>query len=245
MPCYNKTNKLLKSRKMVNMNNLERINYIYELNQKYMANNFNGIYTADINYKIIDGKLPVLLSAPHAVKSFKEGKIKAPDALTGAIVELLCNETGAKGITRTCNLNDEPNSENTGHSLEYKKAILGLADKNNTICMLDIHGCAGDNPFDIDIGTNDGLNINGKSYFLDIIYKNLLPLGNIVIDNKFKASLDTNISNYISNESNLSCFQIEINANLRRNPQKLLHLIDCLEKTIKQLTRQIEHDYEK
>lgn len=76
--------------------------------------NIIGVDAGSDNFKIIKGDMPILLSAPHAVKQIREGKIKEEDRLTGAIVEYLCIKTGTNGIVRTYNHNDDPNYENTG-----------------------------------------------------------------------------------------------------------------------------------
>ena len=49
---------------------------IFDLSRQYLDNKGNGTKTDDINYKIISGKIPIILSAPHAVKSYKSGKEK-------------------------------------------------------------------------------------------------------------------------------------------------------------------------
>lgn len=96
------------------MNNKNSLNLIFDLNEKYEANNCNGIVGTGNNYRIIPGKFPILLSAPHAVNQYRSGELKFADRFTGAIVELLCRLTGAYGIIRTFNLQDDPNSENAG-----------------------------------------------------------------------------------------------------------------------------------
>lgn len=225
------------------MNNVEKLKHIMELNEKYVANNCNGI-NSDVNFKIIYGRLPILLSAPHAVKQNRNGVVKGADAITGSIVEFLCERTGANGIVRTFNLQDDPNFENVGNSLEYKKAILKLVKQNNISCIIDVHGCSNDHPFDIDIGTNNEINIMGFNNFLNIIYENLSTIGHTVIDKEFKASQPTTISNYISKKSNIPCFQIELSSSLRRDSKKLLQLLDAFKIIIEELSNQIKVDIE-
>lgn len=222
------------------MDNIEKLNYILELNEKYRANNCNGILSTDINFKIIDGQLPILLSAPHAVRQNRNNHIKVADTLTGPIVEFLCKKTGANGIIRTSNLQDDPNFENVGYGLEYKKAILKLAEQKSIVCMLDIHGCSSNYPFDIDIGTNNGVNTHYINSYLNTIYEKLASIGHTTIDHTFISSQDTNICNYISSKTDISCFQIELTTSLRKDPTKLLKLLDCFEIIIAQLSKQVE-----
>ena len=220
------------------MNDNEKLKYIKELNEKYRANNYNGISSSNINFKIIHGRLPILLSAPHAVRQSRNEKTKGADTLTGPIVEFLCERTNANGIIRTFNLDDDPNSENVGYSLAYKNAILKIINEKNIGCIIDIHGCNDNHTFDIDIGTNNGKNINKENNLLSIIYENLAILGNVVIDKEFKASQETTICNYINKKTNTSCFQIELSTSLRKNPDKLLKLLNSFEKIIEELSKQ-------
>ena len=64
------------------MDNYETLAYLRLLNKKYSANNYNGINTAGNNFVIIPGKLPILLSAPHAVRQNRDGQVKYADELT-------------------------------------------------------------------------------------------------------------------------------------------------------------------
>ena len=222
------------------MNDKEKLENILKLNEPYIQNNNNGIKTDGHNFKIINGKIPILFSAPHAVRQSRNGITKGADILTGAIVEQLCKTTGTRGIIRTFNLDDDPNYENQGHGLEYKNAILGIIKQNNISCVIDIHGCASGHSFDIDIGTNDGVNINKNKNLLNIINQGLLMVGKISVDRKFKASGGTTISNYIHKNSNIPCFQIEITSEIRRSPDRLLKMLNQFEIIIKELSAEIQ-----
>lgn len=227
------------------MDRIETLKYINEKNAKYLANNCNGITSdASKNFKILDGKLPILLSAPHAVRQLRNGQVKFADTLTGPIVEFLCEKSGANGIVRTCNMEDDPNSENTGYGLEYKKAILGLAVRKNIKCMIEMHGCADNQVFDIDIGTNNGINIQRNQELMGIIYEQLVLVGRTRIDHVYSAAKDTTVCNYISKRTEIPCFQIEVSTSLRKTPDKLLQLLNSLETIIHNIERRMEANRE-
>lgn len=57
------------------MNNDETIKYIKKLNEKYRENNCNGIPSNIFNFEILQGNVPILLSAPHAVRQTRNGEI--------------------------------------------------------------------------------------------------------------------------------------------------------------------------
>ena len=224
------------------MNDIEDfIKDIRKINEKYVENNCNGsLGDNSNNFMIKSGKIPILISAPHAVRQIRKGKIKGAETLTGPIVEILCAKTGSNGIIRTCNLGDDPNSENEGVSLAYKDAILKIIEEKQIGCMIEIHGCKDDYPFEIDVGTNYGLNINSEDEYLRIITEQLRVVGNTTVDCIFDASSETIVSNYINKNSKVPCFQIELCRSLRCDASRLEKLMDSLEIIVNELSQQIE-----
>lgn len=210
---------------------------VYQLNKKYEQNDSNGINTGINNYQIILGNVPILFSASHAVKQYRNESVKAADGMTGGIVEYITKTNDVYGITRTANLNDDPNYYNFGTSLEYKKQIIKLIEENNIKYFFDIHGCSDKNDFVMDIGINGGINISNLK-MLEILHNELSKLGNVGVDTKFKASLDGNISRYIHEMTGIDCFQIEINHELRFN--KINSLVEVFNNVIKLFKNEIE-----
>lgn len=198
--------------------------------------NIIGIDEEGNNFKVINGNIPIFLSAPHAVKQIREGKVKSEDALTGAITEYLCINTGANGIIRTCNSNDDPNYENTGKALRYKKKILKCISEKNISILLDIHGCKDCHGFDIELGTNYGENINNNEEILEILRLEFSKIGKVAVDEKFKASKSTTVSNFINKNSGILCVQIEISKKFRRKNEDLIKLLNTFENVIYRLS---------
>ena len=109
--------------------------------------------------------------------------------------------------------------------------------------MMDIHGFSKECDSDIDIGINNGLNINRREDLLETISKELAELGTITIDKKYKASFSTNISRYISEkEKSVACFQVEISNKIRNSIEKLPQLLDSMERAIEKVAIQIESE---
>ena len=205
---------------------------IIELQKKYLANDANGIACDGDNFIIIEGKVPILLSAPHAVKHFRYGKDKQDDTSTGPLVEFICEKCSTYGIIRTFNKNDDPNFDDNGYGLKYKNAIVKLVKEKGISCLLDIHACSDEHGFDINIGTNDGKNINNDN-FLEIIKTEFEKIGKVEVDKMFKASGENTVCNYVHRNAEISCFQIEISASLRWKIRNLLKVENSLEKIIK------------
>ena len=79
------------------------INEILNLEQKYKA---NGYYHESNDILLIQGSIPVMVSAPHSVKHLRNESIKNEDMLTGGIAEYLGAITGCHVITNLSSLLD-------------------------------------------------------------------------------------------------------------------------------------------
>lgn len=61
-------------------------NVYKKLEEEFSQNNY---YHSENSFKFLPGTIPIILSAPHSVRHFREGKMKAHDFYTGAIVKNL------------------------------------------------------------------------------------------------------------------------------------------------------------
>ena len=204
---------------------------VMKLNEKYEEYEFNGTYQGINNLKVMGGNLPILFSAPHSVKTVRNGLFKKCDGLTGGIVEYLSINDRVYGITRLHNMLDDPNYYNIGNSFLYKKTIMDLINKYGIKYLFDIHGCSNEHNFDISIGTNNGINANEE--IVKIVLDKLKLFEKTVVDEKYKASLDGNISRFIHEKIGISCIQIEISEDIRFNKTELL--IKSLENIIDEI----------
>ena len=206
-------------------------NEVMKLNEKYEEYEFNGTYQGVNNLKIMFGNLPILFSAPHSVKTVRNGLFKRCDGLTGGIVEYLSSYDRVFGLTRLHNMLDDPNYYNIGNSFLYKKAIIDIINKYGIKYLFDIHGCSNEHNFDISLGTNNGMNADDET--IKLVLDNLKVFENVVVDEKFKASMDANISRYIHERMGVPCIQIEISEDIRFNKTELL--IKSLENIIDEI----------
>lgn len=188
------------------------------------------------SYEIIEGKVPILISAPHSVRQIRNGKLKGKDLYTGPIVIEIAKQTGCNAIYKAFNNQDDANYDIENN--DYKEEILKIIQKQNIKLLLDIHGAQDTEMFDIDIGTGDGFNLNGKEKildeFVDIFHNNgVMKIG---IDKKFKANTLHTISNYIATKTKIPCMQIEITKKYRniediKNMNKVIKsIIELIEK---------------
>ena len=175
------------------------------------------------------GQLPILVSAPHAVRHFRQRKIKMSDQFTGSIVYLLNQLTGCHAIAVTKLYGGDPNVDNP---CIYKNKLADFCREKKVKLLLDIHGAAGERNFDVDIGTNMGKNLLGKSEILHVLEQNFRNFGlaKVSVDH-FAASGANTVANYVANQLGIPAVQIEINKQYRvpaQNPQGFHRLMGAL-----------------
>ena len=127
--------------------------------QKFKINDYKGV-SACLCVVEKYGDLPILLSAPHAVKQIRNNKIKANEFYTGSIVECLAKQIGCSCITKQClvenSTNDDPNTDND--CCQYKTAIKQFLQKHHIELFIDIHGLSRKRDSIVDICINSGKN---------------------------------------------------------------------------------------
>lgn len=161
------------------------------------------------SFEYIEGKQKIILSAPHSVRQIRNNKIKGKDFCTGTIAILLQKAIGCYCIYKTKNCNDDANYDIENNI--YKDKIIELIKNKKIKFLLDIHGAKDGQGFDIDVGTANYSNLNGKNKYIEDFIKigekyNL----NITIDKVFKADTLHTVANTIAIKTKIPCMQIEI-----------------------------------
>ena len=180
-------------------------------NTKFKYNDGDGIIDkTKKSYEFKIGNIPILLSAPHSVKQFREGKQKIQDSLTGPIAEVLADLTKCSCIYRIYNDGTDPNYYNEDGG--YKQEIEKIIHEHNIKLLIDLHGAKNREEFNVDIGTNNGINLNGKLELPKLLIKSLERNGveNIKQDYLFRASKHYNVSKTIAERTKIPCMQVEI-----------------------------------
>ena len=102
-----------------------------------------------------NGRIPLLISAPHATAHSRRGKIKGEEEYTAALAQLLAQETGAYALFTTYRSTGDPNWDLTA---PYKAQLKHLVQQHPIRFVLDLHGMSNRHKFGIAVGT-----INGRS----------------------------------------------------------------------------------
>lgn len=203
----------------------------------YFANNGLGFPAPGANYRYLPGRLPILLSAPHATRQVRNGALKHSDVMTGCIADYLNQHAGYQALVRFYCDNDDPNADLTGPGMEYKEYAAKLVHKHGIKLFLDLHGCTEREEYDFCIGVNGGKNLCGHSEALEQLIQLLEPLGKVAIDQRFKASLPTNVSRYVAEQTGIPCIQLEIGRRFRVEYEPLGKLLKQFQQEAERLIK--------
>lgn len=90
---------------------------LQDLNAIFLSNDKNGVKIDNQSYIFKHGKIPILISVPHAVKQCRNGQTKLGDYLTGPLAILISGICDCYYFVRTYNEEDDPNFP-VGYTLE-------------------------------------------------------------------------------------------------------------------------------
>lgn len=162
------------------------------------------------DFNILIRKNRIFLSAPHAVKQVREGRVKACETRTKYIVDKVAKRTNSCCIFKTKCLNDDANYDNYSY---YRKKCSDIVKEKDIKVLIDVHGMSATRKEDICIGTAYGKNINNRKDVLENVVKifNNNSFSNVSIDIPFAAKGKNCVSSYIHDNCEIITFQIELN----------------------------------
>lgn len=202
---------------------LSSVQEIEKFEEYFWKTSYNG--GSGVLYKLESGTVPILLSAAHAMRHFRNGKAKPPELYTGGLVKYLHKVTGCSIMY----LNDfQPyDANNDGVELsQYKQALLGFISENNIKFVIDVHGMTEQRDFAVEVGTCP---ISGSSSLgeydtilpeimsmftkhLSTFYNDKMVVG---VNSLFCANGKNTITSAVHSLLSVPCFQVEINADFR------------------------------
>lgn len=161
-------------------------------------------------FKIIERNAPIILSAPHSTRPFREGKRRFSDGGGTAALALALGEiTNATVIYTTY---EGPSDPNYYDDNAYKKELARLVAEKQPLLVLDFHGSSPYRSYDLDIGTMDGSSLLGNEELLLSLLEHLKAEGIFSISyNRFGAAQHETITKFISAKG-IPAMQLEINA---------------------------------
>lgn len=166
-------------------------------------------------FEIIEGRIPILLSAPHGAKCFRNGEFKEEDEYTSSIAIKLGELTGAYVIFVK---NKTREDSNNAISTRYKDAIKKLVDEKGIKFVADIHGADKSRDYKVNVGIMDEKDMKRCSCptlkpIIEEAFKGFQqPLFNL---DSFTASFPGTVTYFARNICGIEAAQFEINAKYR------------------------------
>lgn len=215
---------------------MDTVRQIAKLEKRFSRHGYNGWGQTD--FEILEGSIPVMISAPHTTNHLREGALKQADKMTGGLALYLHKTTGCHLIyTKRYSASDAnyDSAENGGNA--YQKALKEYVESHKIQVLIDLHGAADTREFAIEMGTaplrdSDG-NLTGdfnrslhshkfiarlirytfEFFFRDIDY----PKKDVWQNRMFTAGGQNTVTKYISENTLCACIQLEINGTYRRD----------------------------
>jgi hypothetical protein len=161
-------------------------------------------------FELVKGDVPVLVSAPHATKVFRENAWRFADGGGTAALAVQLHELNRVTVIHT--IFRAPSDPNYYDDNDYKKTLGTLLQEAGVKLVLDIHGSDSRRPYDVDIGTLDGKSLMGHRELQEDLIRALQAHGiEAISSNFFAASKNHTVTRY-SSEHGVPAMQLEINA---------------------------------
>lgn len=189
---------------------------------RFSVNDYRGLPDAPA-FSVVEGKLPVIVSAPHAVSQLREGRVKPSDDFTGAMALVVAELSGASAIVASrydaCDPNWDP-----FESCAYKQALAEMARELSAVAVLDLHGVPAAAPDAIEIGSADGFTVKAMPgvdefacrYLREQLREHLERCGKTVGLNGRHAARGANtVARAIARECGVATLQFEMSSPFR------------------------------
>jgi hypothetical protein len=161
-------------------------------------------------FEVVEGKVPVIVTAPHATKPFREGQYRFADGGGTAALARMLNKLA--GVTVVYTTFASPSDPNYYDDNAFKATLDALIKSKQPVLVLDLHGSHPYRPYDVDLGTMNGQSLLGKDSLVVDIVKTLRAEGMINISsNYFAAAKNQTITKFVSARG-VPAIQLEISS---------------------------------
>jgi hypothetical protein len=166
------------------------------------------------------GTVPVLISAPHAVRYIRAGKIKVSDSFTGSLAYLLGIHCGYHVLATRKLYGGDPDSD---ERCLFKERLGQIAAATPLALVVDLHAAPRDYPFDLDCRASGGqidLVSHLKKSTIDNVSLNALPITG-----------QNPVADFCSSKLGITTLRLKINRRYRapnRNGEDFRRLFEAL-----------------
>ena len=183
---------------------------------EWLENEFDLAYNAYVGagpepIEVIDATARpwLVLTAPHAVNHWRDGKIKRADRGTGGLVRTLSGALGCCGIIHARQL--DPHTE-TDDRLLFRRALESRTPRADS--LVDFHGMRDQRDLDVEIGLGDQPN-DASIALSHSVLRCLEQAGlRVAYNERYQAASPHSLTNW-SRAENLAAVQVEVAARAR------------------------------
>ena len=196
-----------------------------------------------IREMIVTGKSKIMLSCPHTVPHYRNGKIKHDEPNTLIVAHYLHKIYDVPYIYK---INSNEEDANFDKKSNYKSILCDYIIKNGVNLLIDLHEMKPSRKEIINIGTKkfkNIKNINILNSFIRVFSSE--KLGLISIDEPFAASGNYRVSTYIHKKTKINCLQIELNSSMFLSDVNYNSILKAFKMVIKNILLIMENNYEK
>jgi predicted small lipoprotein YifL len=160
-------------------------------------------------FAVIEGTGPVIVTAPHATRPFRDGEYRFADGGgTAALAKALSKLTDATVMYTTFASPSDPNYEDDN---DFKRELEKLIEKQKPRLIIDIHASHAYSPYDVDLGTMYGTSMLGNEVVAARLIETLRAEGIRNISyNTFAATKHSSITKFAT-RLGVAAIQMEIN----------------------------------
>lgn len=161
-------------------------------------------------YVVHKGSTPILITAPHATKPYREGSFRFADgAGTAALAKLLNTLTCATVVYTQYRSPSDPNYYDDN---AFKAEVAELIKQQKPQLLIDLHGSSTSRPYDVDFGTMNGASLLGHTDIIPALSEALRKEGlQNFSDNYFPADKNHTLTRFASSLG-VPSIQLEINS---------------------------------
>lgn len=178
-------------------------------------------------FEVVNGTVPVLVSAPHACMHVREGVRKMQEEFTGALALYLAERCGCYAIFTRYQTHEDPNWQVDS---KYKRSIEALLQDRAIRFVIDLHGMTNRYHMGVALGTINGESCEAESViahflqsgFIATAADNLTPdvenaWRRLVVDHpKFTGGVVNNtVTRFASQQLGVPSVQIELSSEAR------------------------------
>ena len=189
---------------------------------RFSVNDYRGLPDAPA-FSVVEGELPVIVSASHAVSQLREGRVKPSDDFTGAMALVVAELSGASVIVASSYDACDPNWD-PFESCAYKQALAEMVRKIDAVAVLDLHGVPAAAPDAIEVGSADGFTVRAMPgvdefagrFLRERLGEHLERRGKTVgLNGRHGARGANTVARAIARECGVATLQIEISSPFR------------------------------